>query len=522
MFECTDMQELSIILENQANRAGYLFLLLANDTTDWSDIFNKAQYFWNTLRIYKIIYMANDVTQFYHPFVNDEQGNYGRLVNIREYNINNIFHNMNGYTLRVYIFDSVFSSVLADGNEMKVTGVKGTEANVAYLLEQYLNFSMYLQWPDDDFFGARLENGSFNGAIGRLERNETDISLTGFFIKDYLARGIDFSASVYMDKLCCYVKKSQRIPASILPLYAVHESIWLVYVIVGTLSSFFWMLLRRVNLRLNSEELMQVKSMRFEWYVIFTDTWVLWVRMIITRFPPSNAERIFAISLCLVSVIIGAIIDSSLATVYIEPLYYKDINTLAELEKAHMRIFYKHAAIRDDLFTGHSSEIYQSLDRRMILVGEPEERLISIMAKRGGFVAVTRAASLDLVDIYYFVTKKVFMIPECPKLYNIAFPMMKNSPYEEEINLALTKFLAAGLINYWIEGEKYKSRSRIHLFQDYVAESEHKWKVLSIVDLQLAFYVLATGSILSAILFCGEFIHHSYRVRRKQLIQRDL
>ncbi|XP_013097489.2 uncharacterized protein LOC106080621 [Stomoxys calcitrans] len=443
------------------------------------------------------------------------------MVDVESYDMRNIFQNLHGYTMRVYIFDSVFSSVMAEGVEMKVTGVKGTDGNVAYLLAEHLNFTMDLQWPDDDFFGARLENGSFNGAIGRLERNETDISLTGFFIKDYLAEGIEFSASVYMDKLCCYVIKSQRIPSSILPLYAVHESIWVAYLIMGLISSVFWMLLRRANLFLNAEELKHVKSMRFRWYVIVTDTWVLWVRMIISRFPSSNAERIFAISLCLVSVIIGAIVDSSLATVYIEPLYYKDITTLKALEKANVRIFYKHAAIKDDLFTGHDSEIYKSLDKRMMLVGEPEERLISIMAKRGGFVAVTRASSLDLVDIYYFITKKVFMIPECPKLYHIAFPMMKDSPYEETINVALMKILAAGLFNYWIEVEKYKSKSRIHLFKDYVAESDHKWKVLSIIDLQLAFYVLVIGAILSAVLFCGEYLYFTYRIRKHEMARRD-
>lgn len=365
-------------------------------------------------------------------------------------------------------------------------------------------------------FRARLENGSFNGAIGRLIRNETDICLTGFFIKDYMADGMDFTVSVYMDKLCCYVIKAKRIPASILPLYAVHESIWFVYVIVGTMSSFFWMLLRRVNLKLNNDELQQIRGgISFQWYTVFTDTWVLWVRMIILRFPPSNAERIFAISLCLVSVIIGAIVDSSLAVVYIKPLYYKDINTLAELEKANWRIFYKHAAIKDDLFTGHSSEIYQSLDKRMMLVGEPEERLINIMAKRGRFAAVTRASSLDLVDIYYFVTKKVYMIPECPKFYHISYPVLKDSPYGEELNIALLKFLSAGLINHWIEGEKYIAKSRIHLFRDYVAESEHKWKVLNIIDLQLAFYVLAIGSIISLLLFIAECGLNLYKLRFK-------
>ncbi|XP_073819961.1 uncharacterized protein [Musca autumnalis] len=451
----------------------------------------------------------------------DSNGNFGALVDVEDYNMQKIFHNMNGYPLQVYIFDSVFSSLLADGDRQKITGVKGTDGNIAYLLASYLNFSMELQWPDDEFFGSRLENGSFNGALGRLMRQETDICLTGFFVKDYLANGITFSTSVYMDKLCCYVMKAKHIPASILPLYAVDESIWLVYIIVGCLSSFFWMLLRRANLKLNPEEVKNNHGMNFHWLDIFTDTWLLWVRRVILRFPPSNAERIFAISLCLVSVIIGAVVDSSLATVFIKPLFYKDINTLTELNNANLRIFYKHAAIKDDLFTGHSSEIFQSLDKRMLLVGEPEERLISIMAKRGKFAAVTRAYSLDLVDIYYFITNKVFMIPECPKVYHISYPMQKYSPFEEEINVTLLKILAGGLINYWIEMEKYVARSRIHHFEDYDGGVEHKWKILNITDLQLAFYVLGIGLVASFLVCLGEQLYYKCKLSKTNIIRQQ-
>lgn len=347
-------------------------------------------------------------------------------------------------------------------------------------------------------------------------RNETDIVLTGFFVKDYLANGIAFSSSVYMDQLCCYVMKAKRIPASILPLHAVDESIWLAYTIVGVLASFFWVLLRQANLKLNPNEMRNLKGVDCRWYTVFIDAWALWGRMIILRFPPSNAERMFAISLCLVSVIIGALFDSSLATVFIKPLYYKDITTLEQLNKANVRIFYKHPAIKDDLFTGHSSPIYQSLDQRMLLVGEPEERLISIMAKRGKFAAVTRAYSLSLVDIYYFITKKVYMIPECPKAYHIAFPMQKHSPFEEEINVALLKLLAGGFINHWIEMQQYVARSRIHLFEDYAGESEHIWKILNINDLQLAFYVLSVGLISSFFLYICEHIYYKCKLRKRR------
>ncbi|XP_065354468.1 uncharacterized protein Ir100a [Calliphora vicina] len=451
------------------------------------------------------------------------------MVDTSEHNIKNIYSNLHGYPIRVYIFDSVFSEVQAKQDTSIVTKVEGVDAKVAYLLEKLYNFSMQLQWPDDDFFGARLENGSYNGALGRLIRNETDIAMSGFFVKDYLTRDVHFSVPVYMDKLCCYVIKSKRIPQSILPLYAVDESIWLVYMSVGLLSSFVWMLLRRLNLCIGrcdnkrvtfKTTLSSSSSLRFQYLNIFKDTWVLWFRMIIVRFPPYNAERIFAISLCLVSVIIGALLESSLATVYIRPRYYKDINTLEELENANLKIFIKHAAMRDDLFRGQNTRLYNSLDERVMLVGEPEERLISIMSKRGGFVAVTREFSLLIADIYYFITKKIHIIPECPKTYHIAYLYTKNSPYEETFNVALLQFLAAGLIEQWIDESRHEALCQIHNFDDYIAESSYQWKAFQINDLQLAFYVLIFGNICAALLFFAEYIVYKKFFKKINIIRR--
>lgn len=364
--------------------------------------------------------------------------------------------------------------------------------------------------------------------MGRLIRNETDLTLTGFFVKDYLTRDVHFSVAVYMDKLCCYVIKSKRIPQSILPLHAVDENVWLVYLSVGLFSSFVWMLLRRLNINILEKTKRHVtfkktsisKPLRLQYMNIFTDTWVLWVRMIIVRFPPYNAERIFAISLCLVSVIIGALLESSLATVYIRPRYYKDINSLEELEQANLKIFIKHAAMRDDLFRGQDSRLYNSLDERVMLVGEPEERLISIMSKRGGFVAVTREFSLLIQDIYYFITKKIHIIPECPKIYHIAYLYTKNSPYEEPFNVALLQFLAAGLVEQWITQSRHEALCQIHNFEDYIAESTYQWKAFQINDLQLSFYALILGNICATLLFLAEYIVHKKLFRKIKVIRK--
>lgn len=361
-------------------------------------------------------------------------------------------------------------------------------------------------------------------------RFETDIILTGFFIKDYLTRDISFSSPLYTDELCCYVKKASRIPQSILPLFAVNVDIWISFIFVGMITPFIWMLLRRVNLGVmtNGSVLLKLQKLqklqtqesrlltqkhKLQYIRIFIDTWVMWVRVNIVNYPPFISERIFIASLCLVSVIFGALFESSLATVYIRPLHYKDINTMKELDEANVRIYIKHGAMRDDLFYGHSSQIYQNLEKKLLLIDELEERLIHTISKGGKFASVTRASSLELDDIHYFITKKIHKIPECPKMYHIGFVFPSHSPLEKSINILLLKFVQAGFIDHWIADMKYNAKVKTRNFVGYLEEIGDNWKVLTLNDLQLSFYTIIFGSMLATIVLLLELIIHCKQIR---------
>ncbi|ALC46586.1 Ir100a [Drosophila busckii] len=422
-----------------------------------------------------------------------------------------IYANLHGYALRAYIFNSVYSFVTGDVDTEQVLSAAGPDAKAAALLAKQMNFTLNYLWPDDEFFGGRLANGSYSGGVGRAHRHELDIIFAGFFIKDYLSTRMQFSAAVYMDDLCLYVRKAQRIPQSIMPLFAVHLDVWLCFIAVGFSCGLIWLCLRGLNLRLRIERIggafvgKQAITMGSLVWRIFVDTWTMWVRVNVGKFPPYNAERMFLISLCLVSVIFGALLESSLATAYIRPMYYSDINTLAALDESKIPIYIKHPAFKDDLFIGHESQMYRSLHAKMLLVMEGEDRLISMVSKSGRFAGVTRSASLELNDKRYIMTKKVHMIPECPKSYHIGYVLPRPSPYLKRINVLLLQMLAAGLLDYWIGEQKERSKWSIQQYPEYLAElGAGKWKILTLSDVQIAFYALFGGCLLAAGVWLAE------------------
>lgn len=87
-------------------------------------------------------------------------------------------------------------------------------------------------------FGFKLPNGTLTGALKSIFKRESDIAFVTFFIKDYQTRSVEFSASVYSDDLCLYVKKAGRIPQFILPLITFDDSLWIALVVSLLLGMF--------------------------------------------------------------------------------------------------------------------------------------------------------------------------------------------------------------------------------------------------------------------------------------------
>ncbi|KAH8243542.1 hypothetical protein KR032_008424, partial [Drosophila birchii] len=342
-------------------RAGVFFYLLEDQTRDLSPeeqllLESNCRRLWMMHKMYNRFFLTGDSVWIYNPF--QRRGtDFGRLVRYFGTEPLNklLFHDMGGYPLRIQMFKSVYTRPEVDKVTGVLVGITGADFSVAQMLRERLNFTMLLQQPDRNYFGERNSNGTYNGAIGSIINDGLDICLTGFFVKDYLVQQyMDFTVAVYDDELCIYVPKASRIPQSILPIFAVGYDIWLGFILTAFGCALIWLTLRVINLKLM---IVRIRNQHLlnQALAIVVDTWVVWVRVNLSHLPVSYAERMFIGSLCLVSVIFGAIFESSLATVYIHPLYYKDINTMQELDDSGLKVVYKYTSMADDLFFSETS-----------------------------------------------------------------------------------------------------------------------------------------------------------------------
>lgn len=330
---------------------------------------------------------------------------------------------------------------------------------------------------------------------------------------------MDFTVTVYDDQLCIYVPKASRIPQSILPIFAVGYDIWLGFILTAFGCALIWLLLRLINLRLRIVSIRRHRLWQQAMGIV-VDTWVVWVRVNLSHLPDSYAERMFIGSLCLVSVIFGAIFESSLATVYIHPLYYKDIMTMQDLDESGLKVVYKYSSMADDLFFSETSPLFASLNKKLSWNRDLNADVTHEVATVGGKAGVSRYSSLSIESANYQLNKRIWVVPECPKYYTISYVMPRDAPWEEAINAQLLRLLNAGFIPKWIQDQKYSETVLVRSAVGQMDGEGSAVRVLTIGDLQLAFYVVVVGTLLGWLGFVAEHVWARRGLRRASRLSR--
>uniref|UniRef100_A0A182SE50 Ionotropic glutamate receptor L-glutamate and glycine-binding domain-containing protein n=1 Tax=Anopheles maculatus TaxID=74869 RepID=A0A182SE50_9DIPT len=385
---------------------------------------------------------------------------------------------------------------------------------------------------DKDLFGDRLPNGSFTGALGRLIRREVDIVFTGFFIKDYTTREIEFTAGLYSDAVCCLVKKASRIPEALLPLYIFPGDIWALLCLLGLCCGCVWCVLRwcvrqlqptglwsrrhRLAVLFNLSRTIRSGGAGRQTLQLYIDTCILLVSAPYQRFTRSGVERLFLTGLLLVSLVFVSLYQSGLAAVFVNPLYYPDIGTLQQLDERGMAIPVKYRGFIDDVFAVNYSRLMDSLRARMQHL-PLKESMLARVARLGNIATVTRKTTLALDNAIYMTTRQLHMIPECPRTYNLAYVMPHRSVFGEQFNKVLLRMIGGGLIDHWIDEARYEWTLKD--WRVVQAMMESNFKVLTVQDMQFAFYVLVIGLAVSAGAIGAELMHYR-RTHQPDVVKR--
>jgi hypothetical protein len=333
-----------------------------------------------------------------------------------------------------------------------------------------------------------------------------------------------------MDELCVVVKKAPRIPSVLLPLVIFDENLWLSLFLAGILIGIVWSLLRFINNKMkrpsnltdkvefyidnyNFSRFLAHQSQLRQYVQIFVDTWLLFLSVPMRRFTRVQNERIFIASVCLMSMIFVSMYQSLITTVFVRPLYFKDINSLEQLDKSGAEIDVKYAGYLTDVFSSDSTDLFKSLNKKMKLV-ETNESAMDLVRDLKKVATITRKSTILLDNSVYFMKKQLHLIEkECPKNYFVAYMVPVHSVFYDRINEILFDIQRFGFIKKWINDINFEAT--MTNMKDFHDETPFS-KVLSIEDFEFPILLLIAGNILGALMFAIEIMTF-FLYRRKKI-----
>lgn len=329
-----------------------------------------------------------------------------------------------------------------------------------------------------------------------------------------------------MDELCVVVKKAARIPSVLLPLVIFDEYLWLYLFCSGILISIVWSMLRfmnnfinrpldmveRVEFYMSSYNLspfLAQQSQIHQYIQLFIDSSMLYLSIPMRRFTRVQNERIFVASICFFSINFMAMYQSGLSTVFVKPMFFKDINSLADLDTSGDIIQIKYAGYLTDVFPQDSNGTIKNLRNKMKLV-DTNVSAMNLAANFEKVATITRKSTASLENAHYFISKKLHIIDkECPKNYFLAYMVPVRSGYLERINEILLDIQRFGFIIKWVDEMKFRATLNSKSFP---SESTHA-KILSLEDLELPFLLLIGGNGLGVVIMVLELL---INIRRKR------
>ncbi|XP_065077554.1 uncharacterized protein LOC135700824 [Ochlerotatus camptorhynchus] len=501
--------------------ATYLVVLSSPAGFNREELSNLFSSVWIHEGVYRVFFLVGTQIYTFDPFLANGS-NYGVLKELKDVtDIPSVPRSdFNGYPLRIDMFRSTYSATIVNEKENTVDFFGG-DVEASREFAKALNLTPDYLPPDKDGFGFKLPNGSFNGVIGHLSRRESDIVFVGFFIKDYYSRDVEFTSGIYTDELCCLVKKASRVPEYLLPITIFPADLWGLLFLMGIICSITWIVLRagiqakartgvrwaqrrRLAFLFNLSSDIRDARLYRKMIQIFVDTYIILVSGPYQRFTRSGIERLMLFGIMMVSLIFVSMFQSSLSSVFLNPVYYKDIESLQQLDESGVKIPVKYKGFMDDVFPANSSPLMDSLRDKMVY-SPTSASMLDRVAHSKAISTVTRKTTLSLDNAIFMSTKQLFMVPECPRLYNLAYVMPRHSVLMEVINQVLLRMLNGGLINHWIDVMNFNVT--IKNWEQMRNADEENFKILTLIDMQFPFYLLVIGLLLSGAVFVIEKVY---------------
>lgn len=476
-------------------RGFFIIFFVAQLST--TDEFNVLEHFWHQFHIINAVahapFSENPLNSYkYEPFESKEKLKVYESNARKNRNYFEPIKNFQKHAIKVSMFYRVPTAIqgapksLKDNriyrNLHKLGGYSGVDGMILMELCRKLNFKPVVVMPDTaPYHGVIYKNGTVTGALSLLLARKVALAADQSFIKNYGTDDIEFTTYIDGDIVCIVVPKSQPIPH------------WMMIFNCFTLSSWACILVTIIMLILLGTLILSRKSKRKPWLDMFAI-----LLSVPTKLLAMNARRIYLLSCLIFSFIFYNTFQGNLVTSYTTTTYNPDISTLEELDKSGLLAY-----STLDIF--YNQSIMEKLGKKKLYLNQPIKTLNRTAYSRDTFTAERKKdAQLSISAVYLNSNgeKLLYLTKICPLSYILGYIVPRGSTYLSSFNSVIAKLVEGGFAQKWHSDVAYDMIIRTN-FKNLVNTSV---RAFDLRDVQVAFYILFCGSVVSCLVFAVELL----------------
>ncbi|XP_071518321.1 glutamate receptor U1-like [Panulirus ornatus] len=231
----------------------------------------------------------------------------------------------------------------------------GVDIEVVIAVARVLNMTLdFTETSNGEMWGEELENGSWYGLMGQLQRHEVDIGLANLFISSHNLQVPDLTSPYRTEMMCFMTRTEPPLPQWQSLAFPFHQWTWLAVLVGLIVSGPLLFLMARASDRCGGE-LRSLQSLSYSWYYAFGVHFC----EAHDSLPRSASTQIFVLFLWLYTMILTMVYSNSLKAFLLvkkQPTMMETIQDLYEsgLEVAGLTELYKYE------FASSSSPYLQS------------------------------------------------------------------------------------------------------------------------------------------------------------------
>ncbi|XP_071042155.1 glutamate receptor ionotropic, NMDA 2B-like [Parasteatoda tepidariorum] len=368
------------------------------------------------------------------------------------------------------------------------TALAGVEGKFLQLLMNLMKISFKLIIASDGEWGQELDNGSWTGMIGLIQKGEADMAINKLSITEDRMKVVDFTTP-YCDEVVTFgVAAPRRIFYPLIFLYPFDRTIWILCIVVLVILPLIYSLLFHDFSAYNA--------------ILFKMIGCLLNQPVINK-NKSSMYRFF-MSLCL---FFSLVISSSYRAVFFSfltiPFYEQKLRNFHDLSNSVLSGGHKCQTVLGSYIM---TLLLTSLDKNLQTIGEIMSKNswtyhVNIYEERDFHHHVATISTMaDLKKINHFYTELAFSDEVLLTTY-IGIALKKQFCCKDELNDAINRLVSGGLY------EKLESDALMALSVRKSAENLIQREIsISLENIYGVFLVLVFGYFLSFLIMIGEIL----------------